>query len=93
LARDDSSSISDRAAFRTAAAVPLLMIALGVPLVFRLVPRNWFYGQRTLRTLRGPEEIWYRQNTITGVAMLLIGIVWLVARHPIARPRFNVSCR
>lgn len=63
---------------RTPAGVPLLMIALGIPLIFRLVPRNWLYGQRDWRTLRGPEETWYRQNTITGVVLVAIGIVWLV---------------
>lgn len=63
---------------RTAYAIPLLFIALGWPLIFRLVPRNWLYGQRDWRTLRGTEETWYMQNTITGVAMVLIGLVWLV---------------
>ena len=63
---------------RTASAVPVLLVALGLPLIFRLVPRNWLYGQRDWRTLRGPEETWYKQNTITGVAMVLIGLVWLV---------------
>src|SRR5688572_25751065 len=57
---------------------PILLIALGLPLIFRLVPRNWLYGTRTLRTLRGPEETWYRQNLITGVAMVLIGVIWSV---------------
>ena len=63
---------------RNAYAVPALMIALGIPLIFRFVPPNLFYGQRTLRTLKGPEEHWYRQNVITGVAMVLIGVVWLL---------------
>lgn len=62
---------------RTDASGPLVMIALGVPLIFRLVPRNWLYGTRSFRTLFGTEETWYRQNVITGVAMVLIGIVWL----------------
>ena len=62
---------------RTEATGPLIMIALGVPLIFRLVPRNWIYGTRSLRTLFGTEETWYRQNVITGVAMVLVGIVWL----------------
>ena len=62
---------------RTAATGPLIMIALGVPLIFRLVPRNWIYGTRSLRTLFGSEETWYRQNVITGIAMVLVGIVWL----------------
>ena len=62
---------------RNAGTAPVLMIALGIPLIFRLVPRNLFYGARSPRTLLGAEETWYMQNTITGVAMLLIGIVWL----------------
>ena len=62
---------------RTEATGPLIMIALGVPLIFRLVPRNWIYGTRSRRTLFGTEETWYRQNVITGVAMVLVGIVWL----------------
>jgi len=57
---------------------PILMIALGLPLIFRLVPRNWLYGTRTLRTLRGPDDHWYRQNVITGVVMVLVGVVWAV---------------
>jgi hypothetical protein len=63
---------------RNAVTVPVLMIALGLPLAFRLVPRNIFYGQRDWRTLRGREETWYMQNVITGVAMLLIGTLWLI---------------
>ncbi len=62
---------------RTPATAPLLLIALGLPLVFRLVPRNWLYGMRTPRTLKGSEETWYIQNTITGWAMVIIGLGWL----------------
>jgi hypothetical protein len=65
---------------KTDIAGPVLMIALGLPLVFRFVPRNWLYGTRTLRTLRGSEETWYRQNVITGVVMVLVGVVWSVVR-------------
>ena len=62
----------------SAVSVPLLMIALGAPLIFRFVPRNYLYGMRFPRTLWTTEETWYRQNTITGVAMVLVGIVWLI---------------
>ncbi|MEQ1867392.1 MAG: SdpI family protein [Micropepsaceae bacterium] len=62
---------------RALATAPLLFIALGLPLVFRLVPRNWLYGMRTPHTLRGSEETWYIQNTITGWAMVIIGLGWL----------------
>ena len=63
---------------KTDIAGPVLMITLGLPLAFRLVPRNWLYGTRTLRTLRGSEETWYRQNVITGVVMVIVGVVWSV---------------
>lgn len=56
---------------------PILFIALGLPLVFRLVPRNILYGARTQRALLTTEASWYRQNVITGVAMVLIGVVWI----------------
>jgi nitroreductase len=56
---------------------PIMLIALGLPLIFRLVPRNWLYGMRTPRTLWTTEETWYRQNIITGVAMVGVGVVWL----------------
>ena len=56
---------------------PILMIALGVPLALRLVPRNWLYGLRVPATLTSSDEVWYRQNRIAGVTMVLIGVIWL----------------
>ena len=63
---------------RSAATLPLLFIALGLPLVFRLVPRNYLYGLRSPRTLWTTQETWYIQNMITGVAMVAIGVIWLI---------------
>lgn len=57
--------------------MPIMLIAVGLPLIFRLVPRNWLYGLRTPYTLLNSEETWYRQNVITGVAMVGVGVVWL----------------
>jgi len=57
---------------------PLVLIALGVPLIFKLVPRNYFYGMRSRRTLWTDEVTWYRQNVITGIVMVAVGLVWLV---------------
>lgn len=56
---------------------PVVMILVSLPLVFRLVPRNPVYGVRTPRTLFTTEEVWYRQNVIGGIVMVLVGIVWL----------------
>jgi hypothetical protein len=63
---------------RTAATAPAVLILLGLPLAFRLVPRNTLYGMRSPRTLWTTEETWYRQNLITGVAMIAIGVIWIV---------------
>ena len=63
---------------RTAATASAVLIVLGLPLAFRLVPRNYLYGMRSPRTLWTTEETWYRQNLLTGVAMVAIGVVWIV---------------
>jgi hypothetical protein len=63
---------------RSAATLPLLLIGLSMPLVVGFVPRNWIYGLRTPRTMRTTEEIWYHQNRIAGLAMLVAGFVWLL---------------
>lgn len=63
---------------RTAATLPLLWIALGLPLAFRSVPRNYLYGMRSPRSLWTTQESWYIQNVITGVVMIAIGVVRLI---------------
>ena len=63
---------------RTEATFPVLMILLGLPLIFRMVPRNYLYGTRSRRTLWTDEETWYRQNMITGVVMVGGGVIWLI---------------
>jgi hypothetical protein len=60
------------------ARTPVLLILLGLPLIFGWVPKNWLYGMRTPRTLFSSNEVWYMQNRITGIAMFVIGFVWLV---------------
>jgi hypothetical protein len=63
----------------TPARDPLIVILLGWPLVFGLVPRNWLYGLRTPYTMQSDER-WYPQNLITGIALIAWGVVWLVLR-------------
>jgi hypothetical protein len=64
------------------AKLPLLMILLGLPLVFGLVPKNWLYGMRSPRTMFWSDDVWYTQNRITGVAMLSFGLSsWRLASH------------
>ena len=57
--------------------IPLIIIALAVPLILEKVPRNAFYGFRTPFTMSS-DEIWYYANKISGIALLLGGIFWLL---------------
>ena len=52
-------------------AIPLLVIALSVPLIFRLVPRNFFYGIRTRSSLSGSTADWYAINRAGGTALVV----------------------
>jgi uncharacterized membrane protein len=56
--------------------VPLMLIALSMPLIYQIVPRNRLYGFRTRYTLSS-DQVWYRANKIGGIAMLAAGIFWL----------------
>lgn len=58
--------------------VPLLVLALAVPMILRKVPRNYFYGFRTPRTLSS-DRVWYQANRTSGIAMACASIVWLLA--------------
>lgn len=50
------------------------LVLLGLPLYFRKVPPNRFYGFRTDRTLAEPK-VWYAVNRVSGAGMLLTGAI------------------
>ena len=54
--------------------LPGLMLALGIPLVLRLVSPNRFYGFRT-STSFSSANAWYQINFATGLAMIAAGFV------------------
>jgi uncharacterized membrane protein len=56
--------------------VPLVIIVLSIPMVLGKVPRNSLYGFRTAYTLSS-DEVWYRANKVSGIALLLAGVFWL----------------
>src|SRR5689334_1287026 len=56
--------------------VPVLLIVMCIPMILGKVPRNRLYGFRTPYTLSS-DEIWYRANKITGIAVALSGVFWL----------------
>ena len=59
-------------------ALPLISIAIAIPLVLQRVPPNLWYGFRTRKTLLN-RDIWYRANYLGGSALLFSGIAALVA--------------
>jgi uncharacterized membrane protein len=57
--------------------VPLVIIFVSIPMILGKVPRNSFYGFRTVYTLSS-DEVWYRANKISGIALVIAGMFWLV---------------
>ena len=55
--------------------VPLTIIALAIPLILKIVPRNPIYGFRTRLTMSS-DDAWYYANRISGIALLAAGIFW-----------------
>ena len=60
------------------AAVGVLYIGLGIPLLLGHVRPNDWYGSRTLKT-RSNDQIWYAVNRVTGRAMIVTGIAVIAA--------------
>ncbi len=67
-----------------------LVILLGLPLYFRKVPPNRFYGFRTGRTLADPR-VWYLVNRVAGGWMVLTGAVTAGVATWVQRAGYNVS--
>lgn len=60
------------------AAVGILYIGLGIPLVLGQVKPNSWYGCRTRKTL-SDERIWYAVNRVTGRDMIGAGVFVLIS--------------
>lgn len=58
-------------------ASALLLIAAGIPLWLRRVPRNALYGVRFASTL-SDDRIWYEINALCGRNLVGIGATYLV---------------
>jgi uncharacterized membrane protein len=56
----------------------LLLAVLSVPLIFRKIPPNYWYGFRVRATLEN-EEVWYPANECAGKWLLWVGIATVVA--------------
>ncbi len=55
----------------------ILFLLLSIPLIFRLMPRNWGYGIRTRKTLSS-DGIWYPANQFGGWVFLVSSVIYLV---------------
>jgi uncharacterized membrane protein len=58
--------------------VPLLIIAISVPLFLGKVPRNRWYGFRTPKTLSS-DSVWYPANRIGAQYLCIAGLIELIA--------------
>ena len=67
---------------------PLLLVAVAIPLILHLIPRNGFYGFRTPRTLAS-DEVWYPANEFAGKALTAAGLAWAIL--PLFIPRHYVT--
>jgi uncharacterized membrane protein len=56
----------------------LLIIVLSLPLVFRKVPPNSFYGLRVPATLKD-EWVWYEANAKAGRDLIGFGVLFILA--------------
>jgi hypothetical protein len=57
-------------------AIPALaLFILAIPLVFRVVPRNRFYGVRTRQTLSN-DQAWKRTNRVAGIVIMFASVVY-----------------
>jgi len=73
-------------------AIGPILIVLSIPLVFRWVPPNRFFGLRIPSTL-GNESVWYDANALSGRHMIVLGLLMVAlefllprsARIPILR--------
>lgn len=56
---------------------PILLVALGMPLLLKMVPPNNYFGYRTSQTLAS-AEVWYSVNWATGLAMICAGLLGIL---------------
>jgi hypothetical protein len=54
-----------------------VLILVSIPLLFRWVPRNRFYGFRVAATLRN-DEVWYDVNARSARHCVLLGAILVV---------------
>ncbi len=61
------------------AIAAIVVILVSLPLAFKKVPKNNFYGIRTSRTMSGSSEQWYAVNQTGGYALAIAGAITLLS--------------
>jgi uncharacterized protein (TIGR04206 family) len=64
--------------------LPLMLIAVSIPLVIGVVPPNWIYGFRTAKTMSNPQ-FWYEANRHAGANLIAAGVWTMVLCGGIVR--------
>lgn len=54
-----------------------VLVVVALPLLFRVVPPNYFFGFRTPATLR-TRSVWYDVNALTAKHLLALGLCLIV---------------
>jgi hypothetical protein len=65
--------MSDIIALIISAPLALMFIVLGLPLYFKKVRRNYFYGYRVSQYAMLDDDIWYAVNQQGGKQLIIIG--------------------
>ena len=50
---------------------------VSIPLIFKRIKPNYFYGVRTKKTLEN-KEIWYKANKIFGILLYITAIIMII---------------
>ena len=58
-------------------AIGPLLVVLSIPLIFRWIPRNRFYGFRVPATCSN-ESVWYDANALCGRHLFVLGLVMVL---------------
>jgi uncharacterized membrane protein len=64
----------------------ILIIAVAIPLILGLIPRNRWYGIRTSKTL-SDERVWYRSNRFAGWAFVCSGAIYTLIAKMFPAPK------
>ena len=64
--------------FVTSLILAIFSLLLGIPLIFRKVKPNQFYGYRVSKFVFKNDDIWYEVNAKGGIHSIVIGCILMV---------------